>query len=88
MLGGWTVLRVLSVARQQVELGAGEGALAVIRSLRGEVPAPVRDLAYYSLMDAAAVGGERASMGLLTQHREATLALIDAAIARLTAKLN
>jgi hypothetical protein len=88
MLGGWTVLRVLRVARQQVELGASEGALGAIRSLCREVPAPMRDQAYFSLMDTATTGGARASMGLLTQHREATLALIDAAIAQLTAKLN
>jgi hypothetical protein len=84
----WSVLAALRAGREEVRRGASEGALGAIRSLKSEVPAPVRDQAYYALMDTALGAGGQPSMALLAQPREETLALFDAAIGRLAAKLH
>jgi ethanolamine utilization microcompartment shell protein EutL len=84
----WSVLAALKAAREQLWAGAGDGAISAMRALRREVPAPVRDQAYYALMDAATSTGGQPSIGMLAQPREATLALFDAAIKQLTAKLH
>jgi hypothetical protein len=62
--------------------------MSAIRALRVEVPPRLRDQAYYSLMETAARAGEEASLATLAQPREATLALFDAAIDQLAAKLH
>jgi hypothetical protein len=87
MDGKWSVLATLRAGREQVQLGGSEGAIGAIRSLRAEVPAPVRDEAYFALMDTARTG-EPASMAVLSRTREATLALFDAAIGQLAARLH
>ena len=84
----WSVLAALKAAREQLWAGAEDGAISAMRALRREVPAPVRDQAYYALMDAATSTGGQPSIGMLAQPREATLALFDAAIKQLTAKLH
>ena len=78
----------LEAARERVRLGMSEGAIGAIRSLRAQVPAPIRDQAYHSLLETAAASGGHASIGMLALPREATLALFDAAIRQLTAKLH
>ncbi|MDF3062089.1 MAG: hypothetical protein K0S06_2198 [Microvirga sp.] len=88
MDGKWSVLATLRAGREQVQLGGSEGAIGAIRSLRAEVPAPVRDEAYFALMDTAMRTGEPASMAVLSRTREATLALFDAAIGQLAARLH
>lgn len=84
----WSVLAALRAGREQVRLGTSDGALGAIRSLRGEVPAPVRDQAYYALMDTATRTGEPPSMATLAGQRDETLALFDVAIGQLAAKLH
>jgi hypothetical protein len=86
--GKWSVLATLKAGRQQVELGVSDGAMSAIRALRAQVPAPVRDQAYYSLLEKATRTGGHASIGALAQPREATLSLFDAAIKQLMAKLH
>ena len=65
----WSVLAALRAGREQVRLGTSDGAIGAIRSLRGEVPAPVRDQAYYALMDTAT--SNRASVSSLCPARVA-----------------
>ncbi|HZB36692.1 MAG TPA: hypothetical protein VE443_01640 [Beijerinckiaceae bacterium] len=48
----------------------------------------MRDEAYFALMDTAMRTGEPASMAVLSRTREATLALFDAAIGQLAARLH
>src|SRR4051794_40481888 len=84
----WSVLAALRAGREQVRLGTSDGAIGAIRSLRGEVPAPVRDQAYYALMDTATRTGEPPSMATLAGQRDETLALFDVAIGQLAAKLH
>ncbi len=84
----WSVLAALRAGREQVRLGTSEGALGAIRSLRGEVPAPVRDQAYYALMETATRAGEPPSIATLARQRDETLALFDVAIGQLAAKLH
>jgi len=84
----WSVLAALRAGREQVRLGTSDGAIGAIRSLRGEVPAPVRDQAYYALMDTATGTGEPPSMATLAGRRDETLALFDVAIGQLAAKLH
>jgi hypothetical protein len=84
----WSVLATLRAGREQVRLGASEHAIGAIRALSGEVPAPVRDGAYFALLDSATGRGGQASIGMLAQPREATLALFDAAIGQLAGRLH
>jgi hypothetical protein len=84
----WSVLAALRAGREQVRLGASEGAIGAIRALRAEVSAPVHDQAYFALMDTAMRTGEQPSMAILMRPREATLALFDAAIGQLAGKLH
>ena len=84
----WSVLAALRAGREEVRRGASDGALGAIRSLKGEVPAPVRDQAYYALMDTALRTGEQPSMAVLARSRDETLALFDAAIGQLAARLH
>jgi len=84
----WSVLAALRAGREQERLGTSDGAIGAIRSLRGEVPAPVRDQAYYALMDTATRTGEPPSMATLAGQRDETLALFDVAIGQLAAKLH
>ena len=84
----WSVLAALRAGREQVRLGTSDGAIGAIRSLRGEVPAPVRDQADFALMDTATRTGEPPSMATLAGQRDETLALFDVAIGQLAAKLH
>jgi hypothetical protein len=84
----WSVLAALRAGREEVRRGASDGALGAIRSLKGEVPAPVRDQAYHALLDTAMRTGEQPSMAVLAQPRDETLALFDAAIGQLAARLH
>jgi hypothetical protein len=88
MQKAWSVLAALRAGREQVQLGTSDGAMGALRSVRPEVPAPIRDRVYHSLMDTATRGGGEASIGTLAQPREATLALFDAAIRQLASKLH
>ncbi|HEX8663776.1 MAG TPA: hypothetical protein VF744_07070 [Beijerinckiaceae bacterium] len=84
----WSVLAALKAGREEVRRGASEGALGAIRALKSEVPAPVRDQAYYALLDTAMGAGGQPSMAILARPREETLALFDAAIGQLAARLH
>jgi BMFP domain-containing protein YqiC len=84
----WSVLAALRAGREEVRRGASDGALGAIRALRGEVPAPVRDQAYYALMDTALRTGGEPSMAILARPRDETLALFDATIVQLAARLH
>jgi BMFP domain-containing protein YqiC len=84
----WSVLAALRAGREEVRRGASDGALGAIRSLKGEVPAPVRDQAYHALLDTAMRTGEQPSMAVLARPRDETLALFDAAIGQLAARLH
>jgi BMFP domain-containing protein YqiC len=84
----WSVLAALRAGREEVRRGVSDGALGAIRSLKAEVPAPVRDQAYYALMDTALRTGEQPSMAVLARPRDETLALFDAAIGQLAARLH
>jgi hypothetical protein len=84
----WSVLAALRAGREEVRRGGSDGAFGAIRSLKGEVPGPVRDQAYYALMDTAVQSGEQPSMAILARARDETLALFDAAIGHLAAKLH
>jgi hypothetical protein len=84
----WSVLAALRAGREQVRLGTSSGAIEALRSLRREVPAPVRDEAYYVLIDSAMRAGEQPSLSALARPRDDTLALFDAAIGQLAAKLH
>jgi hypothetical protein len=89
MEGHWSVLAALKAGREEVRSGVSDCAMGAIRALRGQVPAPVRDAAYCSLMATAMRAGETASLGLLAaEQRDATLALFDATIGHLSAKLH
>ena len=89
MDGGWSVLGALKAGRERVIAGASVSALSAIRALRAEVPPPVRDQAYYLLLETATRRGEQPSLAMLAgQPHEATVALFDAAIRQLSAKLH
>jgi hypothetical protein len=89
MDGHWSVLAALKAGREQIRMGTSDCAMGAIRALRAEVPAPVRDAAYFSLMDTAMRAGDAATLGVLATHdRAATLAMFDATIGHLTSKLH
>ncbi len=83
-----TVLGTLHKARELVHAGVCDGLFEAIGALRGEASGPVRDCAYFALMETAAAGDGVASFTTLARPGEAALTLLDATIVRLTAALH
>jgi hypothetical protein len=85
-----TVLGLLKKARDLVCTGQNAGIIEAISSLRAEASGPMRDLAYYALLDTAALGEKDASIAVLSRldHRETTVELLDATIRRISSKLH
>ena len=89
MNGNWNTLSVLRAARTRVSEGESDCPISAIRSLRDQVPAPMRDRAYHSLMDTLTMAGEPASLsGLEDDFQPKVLALFDATIKRLASELH
>lgn len=84
-----TVLGLLKRARDLVAAGQHAGVLEAISALKSEVSGPKRDLAYYAVLEtASAATGEAGMSALSSASREATMALLDATIRRMTSKLH
>ncbi|MDC7785139.1 hypothetical protein PQJ75_02610 [Rhodoplanes sp. TEM] len=83
-----TVIETLRKARQRVENGTHSGVFEAVRSLEGEASGLTRDCVYYALLDTVAAGEAAGSIASLHRTNGAALALLDATIARLTAKLH
>jgi hypothetical protein len=82
-----TVLETLHKARSLVADGTCPGVFEAVRSLAGEASGLTRDCVYYALLDTVATGGA-ASLAGLQRTNGAALALFDATIARLAARLH
>lgn len=85
-----TVLGLLKRARDLVGLGQCSGIIEAITALKEEASGPKRDLAYYELLETASLRSGDANLATLAagESRDATLALIDATIKRMTSKLH
>lgn len=84
-----TVLGILKKARDLVGAGEYTGIIEAISALKGEASGPKRDLAYYAVLETASAGrGEVGMSALSAASRDATMALLDATIRRMTAKLH
>jgi len=84
-----TVVGVLRKARDLVSSGQQLDIITAISSLKEEASAPTRDLAYYALLETLMGKGE-ASLSALgnPDHQDATVALFDATIRRMTSTLH
>lgn len=84
-----TVLGLLKKARDLVDAGEYTGIIEAISALRHEASGPKRDLAYYAVLDTASSGHADTGISTLSAaSREATMALLDATIKRMTSKLH
>jgi hypothetical protein len=84
-----TVLSLLKRARDLVDAGRYAGILEAISALKSEASGPKRDLAYYAVLETADKGkGETGISALSAASRDASLALLDATIKRITSKLH
>jgi hypothetical protein len=85
-----TVLGLLRAARDLVSSGRQAGIIDAISSLRADAAGPVRDLAYFALLDTATLSQGEASLSLLASgdSPDDALALFDATIRRITATLH
>lgn len=84
-----TVLSLLKRARALVDAGQHDGIIEAISALKDEASGPKRDLAYYAVLETAS--GERGEIGisvLSAVSRDASMALLDATIKRITSKLH
>ncbi len=85
-----TVLSLLKKARDLVGSGQYSGIIEAIAALKGEASGPKRDLAYYELLETASARPGDANLATLaaSDSRDASIALIDATIKRMTSKLH
>jgi len=84
-----TVLSLLKKARDLVDAGQYSGIIEAISALKAEASGPKRDLAYYAVLETASAGrGEVGMTALSAASRDATMALLDATIKRMTSKLH
>ena len=84
-----TVLGILKKARDLVDAGQYAGIIEAISALEGEASGPKRDLAYYAVLETASASrGEVGISALASASRDAAMALLDATIRRMTAKLH
>jgi hypothetical protein len=85
-----SVLGVLKKARERISSGASDGILPAISALRDEASGPMRDQAYYAILDTIGMGQGQASITLLSRpdRPEALVALVDATIKRISASLH
>ena len=85
-----SVLGVLKKARERISSGASDGILPAISALREEASGPMRDQAYYAILDTIGMGQGEASITLLSRPDgpEALVALVDATIKRISASLH
>jgi hypothetical protein len=85
-----TVLSLLRKARNLVDTGQYSGIIEAISALKGEASGPKRDQAYYALLETATLNNGEARLSTLSasDSRDATMALIDATIKRITDKLH
>ncbi len=84
-----TVLGILKKARDLVDAGHYAGIIEAISALKTEASGPKRDLAYYAVLETASAGcGDVGVSALSAASRDATMALLDATIKRMTSKLH
>ncbi len=84
-----TVLGLLRKARSLVDAGQHSGVIEAISALKSEASGPRRDLAYFAVLETASMDkGETEISQLSASSRDATLALLDATIRRMTSKLH
>lgn len=84
-----TVLGLLRKARDLVSAGERADIIEAISSLRDEASGPLRDLAYYALLDTVTLRTGAASLTLLASGRpDDALELFDATIKRIVSKLH
>jgi hypothetical protein len=84
-----TVLGLLRKARELVDAGQHAGIIEAISALKDEASGPKRDMAYYAVLETASADrGEAGISALSAASREATMALLDATIRRITSKLH
>ena len=85
-----TVLGLLRKARDLVSTGQQIGVIEAISSLKEEASGPMRDKAYYALLETAMIGKGEASLSVLVNPDcpDAALQLFDATIRRITSTLH
>jgi hypothetical protein len=85
-----TVLGILRQARDLVSTGQHLGIIEAISSLQDDASGPIRDLAYYALLETVAMGKGSACLSMLASPngQEITVELFDATIKRIASKLH
>ncbi|HZH12368.1 MAG TPA: hypothetical protein VEZ24_18605 [Microvirga sp.] len=84
-----SVLGLLKKARDLVDAGRYAGIIEVIGALKNEASGPRRDLAYYAVLETVSASkGEAGISALSAASRDASLALLDATIRRISSKLH
>jgi hypothetical protein len=83
-----SVLGLLRKARDLVDAGQYAGVIEAISTLKAEVNGLKRDMAYYAVLETASETRSEAGMSLLAEaSRDITVALLDAAIKRISSKM-
>jgi hypothetical protein len=90
MTSSTTVLGLLRKARDLVSTGQQAGIIDAISSLQAEASGPLRDLAYYALLDTAILRTGDASLAVLSApgHPDDAVCLFDATIKRIVSTLH
>lgn len=88
MESGTTVLSVLRKARDLVSSGEQPGLIAAISALKEEASGPMRDRAYFALLDTMTGRGPVGLANLMGATKDDALALLDATISRISSKLH
>lgn len=84
-----SVLGLLRRARDLLAAGQHTGIIDAIATMQGQASGPKRDLAYFAILDTASEARGAPGMSVLAAaSREASLALIDATIKRITSKMH
>jgi hypothetical protein len=90
MTSSTTVLGLLRKARDLVSTGRQAGIIEAISSLQAEASGPLRDLAYFALLDTASLRAGNASLSALASSAQPddAIELFDATIKRIASKLH
>lgn len=85
-----TVLGLLRRARDLVSARQHTDIIDAISSLKGEASGPMRDLAYYALLDTMMMSKGEASISVLStpDAQDTAIELFDATIRRITSTLH